>query len=67
MVKKLKAGHKMGSSQLIKLITKFYALYLADYDSIADFSSQLQQINYSLIDLYPLTTFSKTQLVLWFL
>jgi hypothetical protein len=67
MVKKLKAGREMGSGRLIKLTIKFYALYLANYDSIADFSGQLQQINHSLIDLYPLTAFSKTQLVLRFL
>jgi hypothetical protein len=39
MVKKLKAGHKIGSSRLIKLTIKFYALYLVDYDSITNFSS----------------------------
>jgi len=39
IVKKLKAGREIGSSRLIKLITKFYALYLTDYNSIADFSS----------------------------
>jgi hypothetical protein len=67
MVEKLKAGHKIGSGWLIELIIKFYALYLANCNSIADFSGQLQQINYSLTNLYPLTAFSKTQLVLWFL
>jgi hypothetical protein len=41
MVEKLKAGHEIGSSRLIKLTIKFYALYLTDYNSIADFSSQL--------------------------
>jgi hypothetical protein len=38
IVKKLKAGREMGSSRLIKLIIKFYTLYLTDYKSIADFS-----------------------------
>jgi hypothetical protein len=41
MVEKLKAGYKIGSSRLIKLIIKFYILYLTDYKSIADFSGQL--------------------------
>jgi hypothetical protein len=41
MVKKLKADQEIGSSQLIKLIIKFYALYLINYNSITDFSSQL--------------------------
>jgi hypothetical protein len=39
MVEKLKAGREIGSSRLIKLTTKFYALYLANYKSVADFSS----------------------------
>jgi hypothetical protein len=38
MVEKLKAGCEMGSGWLIELTIKFYALYLADCDSIADFS-----------------------------
>jgi hypothetical protein len=38
MIEKLKAGHKMGSSQLIKLTIKFYALYLTNCNSIANFS-----------------------------
>jgi hypothetical protein len=38
MVKKLKAGREIGFSRLIKLTTKFYTLYLTDYNSIADFS-----------------------------
>jgi hypothetical protein len=41
IVEKLKAGHKIGSSRLIELIIKFYALYLINYNNIADFSSQL--------------------------
>jgi hypothetical protein len=64
MVKKLKAGREMGSGRLIELTTKFYALHLADCESMADFSGQLQQINYSLTDLHPSTVFSETQLVL---
>jgi hypothetical protein len=67
MVEKLKAGREMGSGRLIELTTKFYALHLADCDSIADFSGQLQQINHSLTDLHPSTAFSETQLVLRFL
>ena len=39
MVEKLKAGHKIGSSRLIKLIIKFYTLYLANCKSITDFSN----------------------------
>ena len=41
MVEKLKAGREIGSSRLIKLTTKFYTLYLVDYNSITDFSNQL--------------------------
>jgi len=41
MVKKLKIGCEMGSGRLIKLIIKFYALYLTDCNSITDFSGQL--------------------------
>jgi hypothetical protein len=41
MVKKLKAGREIGSDWLIKLTIKFYALYLINYNSIADFFSQL--------------------------
>jgi hypothetical protein len=37
MVKKLKAGYKIGSSRLIKLIIKFYTLYLINYKSITNF------------------------------
>jgi hypothetical protein len=67
MIEKLKAGREMGSSRLIELTTKFYALHLADCESVADFSSQLQQINHGLTDLHPSTAFSETQLVLRFL
>ena len=42
IVKKLKAGREIGSDWLIELTIKFYALYFADYNSIADFSNQLQ-------------------------
>jgi hypothetical protein len=38
MIKKLKAGYKIGSSRLIKLTIKFYTLHLTDYKSIANFS-----------------------------
>ena len=41
MIKKLKAGREMGSGRLIELTTKFYALHLADCESVADFSGQL--------------------------
>jgi hypothetical protein len=41
MVKKLKTGYKISSSQLIKLIIKFYTLYFINYKSIINFSSQL--------------------------
>jgi hypothetical protein len=41
IVEKLKAGREIGSSQLIKLIIKFYTLYLINYKSIANFSGQL--------------------------
>jgi hypothetical protein len=39
IVEKLKAGYKIGSSQFIKLIIKFYTLYLTNCKSIANFSS----------------------------
>jgi hypothetical protein len=38
IVEKLKVGYKIGSSRLIKLIIKFYTLYLINYKSITDFS-----------------------------
>jgi hypothetical protein len=41
MIDKLYSGREMGSRRLIKLTTRFYALYLADYESVADFSGQL--------------------------
>jgi hypothetical protein len=41
IVEKLKAGREMGSGRLIELTTKFYALHLTDYESVADFSGQL--------------------------
>ena len=41
MIEKLKAGREMGSGRLIELTTKFYALHLADCESVADFSGQL--------------------------
>jgi hypothetical protein len=41
MVKKLKTGCEIGFSWLIKLIIKFYTLYLIDYNNIINFSSQL--------------------------
>jgi hypothetical protein len=67
MIEKLKSGREMGSGRLIELTTRFYALHLADCESVADFSGQLQQINYGLTDLHPSTAFSETQLVLWFI
>jgi hypothetical protein len=67
MIDKLHSGREMGSGRLIELTTRFYALHLADCDSVADFSGQLQQINYGLKDLHPSTAFSDTQLVLRFL
>jgi hypothetical protein len=67
MIEKLHSGREMGSGRLIELTTRFYALHLADCESVADFSGQLQQINYSLKDLHPTTAFSDTQLVLRFL
>jgi hypothetical protein len=67
IIEKLKAGHEMGSGRLIELTTKFYALHLADYESVADFSGQLQQINHGLTNLHLSTAFSETQLVLRFL
>jgi hypothetical protein len=67
IIKKLKSGRKIGSGRLIELTIQFYALYLADYESMADFLGQLQQINHGLTNLYPSTAFSKTQLVLWFI
>jgi hypothetical protein len=37
MIKKLKSGCEIGSGRFIKLIIWFYALYLADCKSMADF------------------------------
>lgn len=67
MIEKLKSGREMGSGRLIELTTRFYALHLADCESVADFSGQLQQINHGLTDLHPSTAFSETQLVLRFI
>jgi hypothetical protein len=39
MVKKLKADCEIGSSRLIKLIIKFYTLYLINCKSIVNFFS----------------------------
>jgi hypothetical protein len=60
MIEKLKSGREMGSGRLIELTTRFYALHLADCESVADFSGQLQQINHGLTDLHPSTAFSET-------
>ncbi|KAE9372962.1 hypothetical protein N431DRAFT_439909 [Stipitochalara longipes BDJ] len=57
----------MGSGKLMELTTRFYALYLADCKSIADFSGQLSQTNHELLDLHPSTAFSEVQLALRFL
>ena len=38
MLNILRAGREKGSGKLIELMTRFYALYLADCKSIADFS-----------------------------
>jgi hypothetical protein len=67
MIDKLRSGREMGSGRLFDLTTRFYALHLADCESVADFSGQLMQINYGLKDLHPDTAFSETQLVLRFL
>ena len=39
IIEKLKEGYKIGFSWLIKLIIKFYTLYLVNYKNMADFSS----------------------------
>jgi hypothetical protein len=67
MVNKLRAGHKMGSRQLMELTICFYGLHLVDCESILDFLGQLLKVNHSLYNLYPKIAFSKTQLVLRFL
>lgn len=67
MIDVLRAGREMGSGKLMELTTRFYALHLADCESIADFSGQLSQINHQLQDLHPSTAFSEVQLILRFL
>jgi hypothetical protein len=48
----LRKRRSTSTGKLIELTTKFYAFILADYKSIADFSSQLSQINNKLQDLH---------------
>jgi hypothetical protein len=67
MLDVLRAGRETGSGKLMELTGRFYALHLADYKSISDFSGQLSQINHELQDLHPSTAFSEIQLVLRFL
>jgi hypothetical protein len=38
MLDVLRASREKGSGKLMELTTRFYALHLADYKSIADFS-----------------------------
>jgi hypothetical protein len=42
IVDKLKSGREISFRRLIELITRFYTFYFTDYESIADFSNQLQ-------------------------